>query len=90
MDKSFYIYERYADDAAVKTHMGGFAPFAEQFMAACVVTRFWVYGNPNEETQNGFMPFNPICHTNRRICKIGQYRGMRCYKHELHAEPKPI
>ena len=36
--KQCHIYERYADSAAVMTHMQNFAAFAERFMAAIQMT----------------------------------------------------
>ncbi len=53
-----HIYERYTDSAAVMAHVAWFGQnFAEKVMTASDITRFTVYGNPNEavrETLGGF------------------------------------
>jgi quinol monooxygenase YgiN len=47
-----HIYERYADSAAVLTHMGNFAAsFGERWAAAVEVTRATAYGTPSDEVK---------------------------------------
>lgn len=50
-DGKLHVYERYTDDAAVMTHMGGFAPHAERFMAAVTPSGFAVYGEVEDATR---------------------------------------
>ena len=46
------VLERYADNAAVMTHLGNFgAKFAERFMAAFAPERLVVYGPANAEVR---------------------------------------
>jgi quinol monooxygenase YgiN len=60
-DKSCHLYERYADSAAVMTHLGTFGQnFAERFMAALQPTRFTVYGNPSDEVIKALGGFGPV------------------------------
>lgn len=48
-----HLYERYADSAALLTHLGGFgANFAKRFMDCVDIKRFIVYGNPNDAARN--------------------------------------
>lgn len=49
--KQCHIYERYADSAAVMTHMKNFEAFAERFMAAVEMTAVTIYGNPSAEVR---------------------------------------
>jgi quinol monooxygenase YgiN len=49
--KQCHIYERYADSAAVMTHMQNFAAFAERFMAAVEMTGTTIYGHPSAEVR---------------------------------------
>jgi len=45
-----HIYERYADSAAVMTHLGNFqGKFAERFLRLLEPTRLQVYGDPSDE-----------------------------------------
>lgn len=47
-----HIYERYADSAAVMTHLATFgARFAERFLGCLDVTAFHVYGNASDEAR---------------------------------------
>lgn len=46
-----HIYERYADSAAVMTHLGGFQPFAGRFMEILTPQRFTVYGPASDEVK---------------------------------------
>ncbi|MCB0035834.1 MAG: antibiotic biosynthesis monooxygenase [Anaerolineales bacterium] len=44
-----HILERYADSAALLTHLGNFSKnFASRFMGILTPTKMTVYGNPNE------------------------------------------
>jgi quinol monooxygenase YgiN len=47
-----HLYERYADSAAVMTHLGTFGEkFAERFLEAADPTRFTVFGDPSAEAR---------------------------------------
>lgn len=49
-EKTCHIYERYANSAAVMTHLGNFGRnFAKRFVAVFEPTSQVVYGNPNDE-----------------------------------------
>ena len=53
-----HIYEKYTNSEAMISHVNGFLEkWAERFLAAVDVTRFTVYGSPNEaarEMLDGF------------------------------------
>lgn len=53
------IYERYADDDAVMTHLASFGNFAERFLAAVTPTKFAVYGDPAPKTRDALAGFSP-------------------------------
>jgi quinol monooxygenase YgiN len=55
-----HIYERYANNAALITHVNGFGKFAERFMQACRPTRFNVYGMINEEAKAHLADLHPV------------------------------
>ena len=59
-NKSCHIYERYADSAAVMTHLGNFAEFAERFMATMDLTRLMVYGNASDEVKEALSGFGAV------------------------------
>jgi len=60
-NSSCHIYERYTDSAATMTHLGSFGEkFAERMMSMCDVTRFTVYGAPNEEVKNVLGGFGAV------------------------------
>ncbi len=47
-----HIYERYADSDATMTHLGTFGEkFADRFISLVDITRFAVYGSPNDEVK---------------------------------------
>jgi quinol monooxygenase YgiN len=46
-----HIYERYADSAAVMTHMQHFAAFAERFNSVVEMTAVRIYGNASDEVK---------------------------------------
>ncbi len=51
-NSSCHIYERYADSAATMTHLGTFGEkFAERLLSVVDITRFTVYGAPNDEVK---------------------------------------
>jgi hypothetical protein len=52
-------YDRFEDSAAAMTHLAGFGPFAERFMAAVTPTRFVVFGSPSDEVKSAIAAFNP-------------------------------
>jgi quinol monooxygenase YgiN len=55
-----HLYERYADSAAVLTHLGAFGEkFAGRFLAAVDPTRFTVYGAPSAEAREALGGFGP-------------------------------
>ncbi|MGI9491906.1 MAG: putative quinol monooxygenase [Geminicoccaceae bacterium] len=57
--KSCHIYERYADSAAVMTHLGNFgAHFAKPFLDALEPTRLTVYGCPSDEAKGALAGLN--------------------------------
>jgi quinol monooxygenase YgiN len=52
------VVERYADSAAVMTHLGNFgAKFAERFLAAFAPTRFTVFGPASAEVRAALAGF---------------------------------
>jgi quinol monooxygenase YgiN len=58
--KHLHIYERYADCAAVLTHLKTFGErFAERLFAMVDFQRVVVYGNPDNEVQAALAPFEP-------------------------------
>lgn len=64
-----HIYERYADSAAVMTHLGNFgAKFAERFLDALEPTRLMVYGNPSDEARGALAGLNAVF-----LSRIGGY-----------------
>ena len=49
---SCHIYERYEDASAAMIHIGNFGQnFAERFMGLVDITRFTVYGNPDDNVR---------------------------------------
>ena len=54
-----HIYERYADSAAVMTHMQGFGPFAARFFEVFRPLRFSVYGSPSSEVKEALAALSP-------------------------------
>ncbi len=55
-----HIYERYADSAAVMTHLASFgANFADRILAAVEPTRFTVYGDPSTDVREALGAFGP-------------------------------
>jgi quinol monooxygenase YgiN len=53
--------ERYADSAAVMTHMEAVrSSFSERYFAAAEPRRLVVYGNPSEEIKTMFGPLNAL------------------------------
>lgn len=55
-----HIYERYADSAAVMTHLGTFGErFAGRFLEILRPIRFDVYGSPSEGVREALAGFNP-------------------------------
>jgi quinol monooxygenase YgiN len=55
-----HIFERYADNDAVVTHVQSFGAFAQRFMEACHPTRFHVYGTPNDAVKSALADLNPV------------------------------
>ncbi|RLJ60241.1 antibiotic biosynthesis monooxygenase [Litoreibacter meonggei] len=52
------VLERYADNAAVMTHLGNFGDkFAGRFLAAFAPTRFTVYGPADATVREALAPF---------------------------------
>ena len=55
-----HIYERYADSAAVMTHLAAFAErFAGRFMEVLTPSRFVVYGTPSAGVKEALADFDP-------------------------------
>ena len=59
-NKLAHVFERYADSDAMIKHVEGFGKFAARFMAACRVTRFTIYGEPNAEAKAALADLGPI------------------------------
>lgn len=60
---SCHVYERYADSAAVMTHLGNFGEkFAERFLAVLEPTRLAVYGDPSDEVAEALSGFGAAFH----------------------------
>lgn len=58
--KMCHIYERYADSAAVMTHLGTFSErFAGRFVEILKPMRLVAYGSPSEEVKEALAGFNP-------------------------------
>ncbi|MFH0734007.1 MAG: hypothetical protein V1773_04870 [bacterium] len=59
--KICHMIDRYTDSEAVLNHLNIFAEkFNDRFNAYFELTRFIVYGNPNEEVKKAVAGFNPI------------------------------
>ena len=59
--KGLHIYERYADSAAVLTHLKTFGEkFAERLLAAANPTRLFVYGDPNSAARAALAGFGAV------------------------------
>jgi quinol monooxygenase YgiN len=59
--KQCHIYERYADSAALMTHLGNFgSKFAKRFMSLLQPTRFVVYGNTDDQVKSGLAGLGPV------------------------------
>jgi hypothetical protein len=59
-DANRCIYERYADSAAVMTHLRGFGEkFAGRFLAAVAPTRLTVFGAPSDQVKEALSAFGP-------------------------------
>lgn len=60
-EKSCHIFERYADSAAMLTHLNNFGKnFAKDFMSILTPTKFTVYGHPTEQLQKALRSMNPV------------------------------
>ena len=57
--KTVHVYERYADSAAIMTHLGAFANFVPRFMEVFSPIRLSVYGSPNDEVKEAVAAFGP-------------------------------
>ena len=56
-----HIFERYADSAAVLTHLGAFGEkFAGRFLELLTPVRCSVYGSPSPEVKEGLAVLNPV------------------------------
>jgi len=59
--KRVHLHERYADSAAVMTHLGTFGErFAERFLAILKPVRFVVYGSPDAAVRGALADFGPV------------------------------
>jgi len=54
-----HIVERYADSAAVVTHMQNFGPFAERFLGSIQPLEFTVYGEPSDSARESIAALAP-------------------------------
>jgi quinol monooxygenase YgiN len=59
-DGTAHIIERYADSAAMLTHVQGFGKFAERFLASCKPARFSVYGDLSDEAKAHLADLHPV------------------------------
>jgi quinol monooxygenase YgiN len=58
--KICHVYERYADSAAVMTHLGTFGEqFAGRFLEILKPIRLVVFGSPSEEVREALAGFDP-------------------------------
>ena len=56
-----HIFERYADSAAVLTHVGAFGEkFAGRFLEMLTPVRCVVYGSPSPQVKEGLAVLNPV------------------------------
>jgi quinol monooxygenase YgiN len=56
-----HVYERYADSAAVMTHLAAFGEkFAGRFLSVLTPTRIVVYGAPSPEVKEALRDFSPV------------------------------
>jgi quinol monooxygenase YgiN len=55
-----HIYERYADSAAVMTHMGNVAAFGERWAATVEITGGTTYGRPSDEVRGIVTQMGPV------------------------------
>ena len=56
-----HIFERYADSAAVLTHLGAFGEkFAGRFLELLTPVRFVVFGSPSPQVKEGLAILNPV------------------------------
>ena len=56
-----HILERYADSAAVLTHLGAFGEkFAGRFLEMLTPVRCVVYGSPSPQVKEGLAVLNPV------------------------------
>jgi quinol monooxygenase YgiN len=60
-ERTCHIYERYRDAEAVRAHLANFSQgFADRFAAAVEVTRFTVYGDPDDEVREAVSDFGVV------------------------------
>jgi quinol monooxygenase YgiN len=58
--RTCHMYERYADSAALVTHLRGWSgKFASRFLALAKPTRVVVYAHPDAETEAALAAFSP-------------------------------
>ena len=56
-----HVYERYADSAAVMTHLAAFGEkFAGRFLRVLTPTRIVGYGAPSPEVREALGDFSPV------------------------------
>ena len=59
-NRTVHAYERYADSAAVLVHLATFGEkFAQRLLGAADVTRFVVYGAPDDEATQALSGLGP-------------------------------
>jgi quinol monooxygenase YgiN len=60
-ESTVHIYEKYADSEAMISHVSGFLEkWAARFMSSVDVTRFVVYGSPNDAAREMLGGFGPV------------------------------
>lgn len=60
-DQTCHMCERYADSAAMMTHLAAFGEnFVDRLLAAVAPTRLVVYGNPSAEVREALAGFGPV------------------------------
>jgi|SRR5271165_133199 len=56
-----HIHERYQDSSATMTHLKTLGEkFADRFAAAVKITRFVLYGRPNEQVMDALAGLSPV------------------------------
>ncbi len=79
-------YERFADSEAALAHHAGFGPYAERFLSAVTVTRFVVFGSPDEALRDALKDAGvSYVSQNRWVPALG--RGL-CAEAQTHPDQR--